>query len=141
MGRFLWRGLVVALLAAGCGRQAGQDAVRKDVQHLMEKQLGQKLNASSPLRLAEVKDKLRRGMPIGDFDRVIAERNKGPHESTKVMSHALVEGEPPKANPKKAVRTYYLRDGDLIVVTELVGAEAEPQEQVISWRIEPLDED
>jgi hypothetical protein len=105
----------------------------------MEKQLGQRLNASSPLTLAEVKDRLRQGMLIEEFDRVIAERNKGPNESTKVMSHTLIEGDPPRANPKKAVRTYYFRDADLIVVTEYVGTEAEPQEQVVSWRIEPLE--
>src|SRR5207248_804471 len=105
---------------------------------LMERNLGHKLNASSPLTLADVKDRLRRGMPVAEFDRVVAERNKGPNESTKVMSHALVEGDPPRADPNKQVRTYYLRDADLVVVTEFVGAGDELREQVVSWRTEPL---
>jgi hypothetical protein len=80
-------------------------------------------------------------MPIEEFDRIIAEHNTGPNTSTKVMSHALVEGDPPKANPKKGVRTYYLRDANLIVVTQFIGAEDEPREQVVSWRTEPLSGD
>jgi hypothetical protein len=77
-------------------------------------------------------------MLVVEFDRIVAERNTGPNKSTKVMSHSLVEGDVPKANLKKGVRTYYLRDADLIVVTEFVETEAESQELVVSWRTEPL---
>jgi hypothetical protein len=128
----------MAPILAGCGRKSEEDAARKSVQNLMEERLGQKLNASSPLTLADVKGKLRRRMPIGEFDRIIAEHNRGPDRSTKIMGHALVEGDAPKANPKKQVRTYYLRDADLIVVTEFVGAGDERQERIVSWRAEPL---
>src|SRR5207248_8487224 len=69
--------LLVAPLAVGCGRQTGQDVARTDVQNLMEKQLGKKSNASSPLTLADVKDKLRRGMLIEEFDRRSEERRVG----------------------------------------------------------------
>ena len=80
-------------------------------------------------------------MLIEEFDQVVAERNEGPNKSTKVGSHALIEGDPPKANPKKGVRTYFERDANLIVVTEFVGDEDKPQEQVVSWRTEPLQKD
>jgi hypothetical protein len=60
--RFLKVALMAALVAVGCGRQAGPDTVRTDVQRLMEKQIGQKLNASSPICLADVEGKLRIGM-------------------------------------------------------------------------------
>ena len=132
MARILLSALFVAPIAVGCGRQFGLDATRK---------LGQQLNASSPLTLADVQDKLRQGMLIEEFDQVVAERNEGPNKSTKVGSHALIEGDPPKANPKKGVRTYFLRDANLIVVTEFVGDEDKPQEQVVSWRAEPLQKD
>ena len=125
-----------------CGmRTAEQDAARKNLQNLMEKRLGQTMNASSPLTLADVEDKLQRGMLIEEFDRVVADRNQGPNNSTKVVSHALIEGDQPKANPKKGIRTYYLQDADLIVVSEFVGADDKPQEQVVSWRTEPLKKD
>jgi hypothetical protein len=136
MSRLILYALLIAPLAVGCRRESGQDAGRKNVQKLMEKQLEQ-LNASSPLTLADVKDRLREGMPIEDFDRFVAERNKGPNESTKVMGHALVEGDPPKVIPNKQVRIYYLRDANLIVVTESVGTGSPAKEQVVSWRTEP----
>ena len=132
MGRILLSALFVAPLAVGCGRQSGLDAASK---------LRQQLNASSPLTLADLQDKLRQGMLIEEFDQVVAERNEGPNKSTKVGSHALIEGDPPKANPKKGVRTYFLKDANLIVVTEFVGDEDKPQEQVVSWRTEPLQKD
>jgi hypothetical protein len=74
----------------------------------MEKQPGQKLNLSSPLTLLAVKDRLRRGMPIEEFDQIIAERKTGPNKSTKVMSHAPLEngkntGSPRKQRPGAAV--------------------------------------
>jgi hypothetical protein len=137
MGRLLLVALLVTLLAMGCGRHSEQ----KNVQNLMEKQQGQKMNASSRWTLAEVKDKLREGMRIEEFDRVIAERNQGPNDSTNVMSHPLVEGDPPKANLKKESRTYYLWDADLIVVIEFVGAQDEPLALVVSWHAEPLQGD
>jgi hypothetical protein len=136
--RFLKVALMAALVAVGCGRQAGPDTVRTDVQRLMEKQIGQKLNASSPLCLADVEGKLRIGMAFEEFDQIIAKENKGPHESTKVMGGPLLEGDPPKVDPKKSMLTFFLRDADLIVVTELVGEKDEPVARIVSWRVEPL---
>jgi hypothetical protein len=138
MRRFLFAACLGAILAAGCGRQDSPDGARKNVQGLMERQLGQKMNASSPHTLAGVEGKLRKGMPIGEFDQFIAERNKGHDQSTKVMSSPFVGGDPPKADPKRQTRTYFLRDADLIVVTEFVGPEDEPEERVVSWRSEPV---
>jgi hypothetical protein len=115
-----------------------QDAAGKQVQQFMEQKLGQKLNASSPLTLADVKDRLRRGMPIEEFDRIIAEPNRGPDHSTRVLSHVLVTGDPPQTDPTKQVRTYFLRDANLIVITESVGSEDEPREQIVSWGTEPV---
>jgi hypothetical protein len=138
MSRLLFVVCLGAALAAGCGRQDSPEGARKNVQRLMERQLGQKMNASSPHTLADVEGKLRKGMPIGEFDRFIAERNKGHDQSTKVMSSPFVEGDPPKVDPKRQTRTYLLRDADLIVVTEFVGSEEEPEERVVSWRSEPV---
>lgn len=138
MSRLVVFAFLAASLAVGCGRPASPDSARKRVQRLMERQLGQKLNDSSPLRLADVEGKLRKGMPIGEFDGIIAEHNKGPNESTKVMSAPFVEGDPPKVDPKRQTRTYLLRDADLIVVTELLGSKEEPDERIVSWRSEPL---
>jgi hypothetical protein len=115
-----------------------QDPARKHMQRLMEEKLGYQLNASSPLTLADVKDKLRRGMPIEEFDRIIAEQNQGPNKRTLVMSHAFVQDDTPRADTKKGVWTFFLRDADLIVVTEFVGAQDESQEQIVSWRSEPV---
>src|SRR6516164_5631266 len=128
MSRLPFVACLGAVLAAGCGRQDGPEGARKNVQRLMERQLGQKMNASSPHTLADVEGKLRKGMPIGEFDGFLAQRNKGPSESTKVMSFPFMEGDPPKADPKRQTRTYFLRDADLIVVTEFVGPEDEPEE-------------
>ena len=75
-------------------------------------------------------------MPIEKFDRIIAEQSQG--KRTHVMAHAFIEGDAPRADMKKQVRTYFLRDADLIVVTEFVGAQDESQEQIVSWRSEPL---
>jgi hypothetical protein len=130
--------LLAALLAVGCGRQSSPDAARTDVQCLMEKQMGQKLNASSTLNLAEVEGKLRIGMAIEEFDHIIAKDNKGPNESTKVLGGPVVEGDPPKIDPKKGTRTYFLRDVDLIVVTEFVAAKEEREERIVSWRAKLL---
>jgi hypothetical protein len=129
VSRFAKVALLAVWLAVGCGRQSSQDAARK------------KLNASSSLSLADVEGKLRRGMAIEEFDRVIAKDNKGPNESTKVLGGPFMEGDPPKVDPKKGTRTYFLRDADLIVVTEFVGTKEEPDERVVSWRAEPLRDD
>ncbi len=139
MSRFLFAACLGVFLA-GCGRQDRPDEVRKNVQGLMERQLGKKMNASSPHTLADVEGKLRKGMPIGEFDQFIAQRNKGHDESTKVMTSPFVEGDPPKLDPKRQTRTYFLRDADLVVVTEFVGPEDEPEERVVSWRSEPVRE-
>jgi hypothetical protein len=138
VSRFAKVALLATVLAVGCGRQSSPDAVRTDVQSLMEKQMGQKLNASSPLSLADVEGKLRIGMGIEEFDQIIAKDNKGPNEGTKVMGGPFVEGDPPKVDPKKAIRTYYLRDSNLIVVTEFGDQRDRAEERIISWRVEPL---
>jgi hypothetical protein len=129
---------LATLLAVGCSRQSSPDAVRTDVQSLMEKQMGQKLNASSPLNLADVEGKLRIGMSIEEFDQIIAKGNKGPNEGTKVMGGPFVEGDPPKIDPKKGTRTYFLQDADLIVVTEFGDQKDRAEERIVSWRVEPL---
>ena len=126
MSRLAEVALLAVLLAVGCDRQSSHDEARK------------KPNASSPLNLADVERKLRRGMAIEEFDQVIAKDNKGPNESTKVMGGPFVEGDPPKVDPKKGTRTYFLRDANLIVVTEFVETKEEPEERVVSWRAEPL---
>jgi hypothetical protein len=86
MGRLLLSALLLAAFAVACGQQSGQDTAREKERHHLGQGLGQQrgqhLNASSPLTLALVQDKLRRGMLIEEFARVVAERNQ-----TVVPSH------------------------------------------------------
>jgi hypothetical protein len=140
MSRFSQVAFLATLLLIGCGKQSSPDAVRTDVQRLMEQHIGHKLNASSPLKLADVEGKLCVGMAIEEFNEFIAKSNKGPNESTMVMGGPFVEGEGDaiKVDPKKPMLTYFLRDADLIVVTELVGENDQPEARIVSWRVEPL---
>jgi hypothetical protein len=131
MRRLLLCALLSATLPLGCGRSSEQDAARKDVQRLMEQHMGQKANASAQHTLREVEERLRVGMPVAELDTFIAERTKGPNAATKVMGSPLVEGDPPRADPNKQVRTYFLKDADLTVIVA--------DEKVVSWKSQPID--
>jgi hypothetical protein len=49
-----------------------------------------------------------------------------------------MEGDPPRPDPRKDSRTFFLRDTTLIVIIEFVGTEDEGEEQVVSWRAVPV---
>src|SRR5256885_75775 len=100
--------------------------------------MGQHRNASSPLTLAEVEGKLHVGMPLGEFAWAVAEHSRPPYQITKVFATPFLVGDPPRVDPTKEVRTYALRDADLILVIEFVGPEEEPEERVVSWHSEPV---
>jgi hypothetical protein len=140
--KFLFAFLPV-LLALGCGRQDRADGASNDIRRLMER--GQKLNASSPLTLAHVEGKLRKGMAASEFDaliaeldRLAAERNRNSNTRTLVMGGPFVEGDPPRVNPKRGTRTYLLHDANLVIVTEFAGPDGESDERVVSWRAEAV---
>ena len=82
--------------------------------------------------------RLRAGMPFNELDQFIAKHNKGPNETTKVRGGVYMEGDPPRPDPRKDTRTYFLRDTTLLVIIEYVGTEDEGEERVVSWRAEPL---
>jgi hypothetical protein len=138
VGRVPLFALVTAVLLVGCGRQSSQDVAEEDVQPPMEPQVGQKLNASSPLSMADVEGKLRVGMPFNELNQFISKDNKGPNEYTKVRGGVYMVGDPPRPDPRKESRTYFLRDTTLHVIIEYVGTEDEGEDQVVSWRAEPM---
>jgi hypothetical protein len=96
----------------------------------MEQHMGQKANASAQHSLQEVEERLRVGMPVADLDSFVAERTKGPNAATKVMGGPFVEGDPPRVDPNKQVRTYFLKDADLTVIVA--------DDKIVSWKSQPL---
>ena len=121
-------GLLLYVVACRCA-QPNSEAARRSIERVVEQQVGS-LNAFSPLRLRDVMDGLRVGMPIAEFDRLVSEHNKGPNESTHMMYLPKIVGNPPRVDPATQSRIYYFRDGDLIVVLD-------QQEKVLSWSTEP----
>jgi hypothetical protein len=136
-------GLVVALLGVGllvylgCVRRSNPEAdaaaKAQKLHEMMGRQAGRpSLNSSSPLSWAEVKPRLRAGMPWQDLMRIVAEKNNGPSASTLVGNVPLPRQEEDKDEDKPRPQAYiiYLKDANLVVQTD-------EKENVVSWKDEP----
>jgi hypothetical protein len=101
---------------------------------MMGRQAGRpSLNNSSPLSWAEVKPRLRAGMPWQDLMRIVAEKNNGPLSSTVIGNVPLPGPADDKDEDRPRPQTFiiYLKDANLVVRTD-------ENENVVSWKDEPV---
>jgi hypothetical protein len=137
-------GLAVALLGAGlvvylgCVRRgAPEDQAAAEAQRLhrmMGRQAGRaSLNSSSPTTLAEVRPRLRVGVPWQELTRFLAEKNRGPSAATLIGNVPLPakEGDADGAKPPRQAYVIYLQDATLVVQTD-------ENENIVSWKEEPV---
>lgn len=132
-------GVVVgaALIAyLGWGRGSDPKAEAEADAQRLHQMLGQQagrssLNSSSPLSLAEVEPHLHTGMPLQELFQIISSMNTGrPLVSTTIGTVPL----PGDGDAESGGQGYfiYLRDANLTVRTDT-------QENVVSWRSEPVE--
>ncbi len=135
-------GAIVALLGVGlvvylgCVRRANSEAEAQAqrLHQMMGRMAGRaSLNSSSPLSWAEVKPRLRAGMPWEELTRIVAEKNSGPSASTVIGNVPLPgqaeDGDDEKPRPQAYI--IYLKDANLVVRTD-------EHENVVSWKDEPV---
>jgi hypothetical protein len=142
LGRGYLIGLVVVLIGIGVAiyfyrsrqveeqraAQAAEVEARQLHQMLAEKAGRGRLNASSPVTLAEVKPHLRAGMPFQELGEVVSRKNAGPKGSTVIGTVPLAgEGDRPRQ-----AHILYLRDANLTVETDA-------DDNVVSWREEAIE--
>jgi hypothetical protein len=136
-------GVVVALLGVGlvvylgCFRRANRDAEAEANAQRLHQMMGRmagraSLNSSSPTALADVRPRLRVGMPWQELTQFLAERNRGPSAST-VIGNVPLPGQEDRdeEKPRPQVYVIYLRDVSLVVQTD-------GNENVVSWKEEPV---
>ena len=135
-----WLALLVGLVVIAAGSyllrswrsdpQAEAVANAQKLHRMMaEKAGGARFNDSSRTTWAEVEPHLRAGMPFLDVQRLVSQKNAGPHNST-VIGTVPLPGEDVEGAASQAY-VIYLRDADLIVQTDA-------DQNVASWKREPI---